>query len=79
MLFHGKRHRRELDKSAMESFLKLRKRGKGGHFTFSWGARLEYHSARKFEFESVWQETPMRTGHKGGLLKRFLSFTKNGV
>jgi len=55
------------------------KKGKGRHSTFSWGACLEYHSARKFEFDSHLAEKPDACGAQGGLLITFLSSTKSGV
>jgi len=48
-------------------------------FYFFLGCGPEYHSVRKFEFESIWQKNPMRTGHRAGVLKTFLPSPKSGV
>jgi hypothetical protein len=54
LLRHPKRNRKRLGK------------GKRGHFSFSWGAGLGYHSGRKFESDSIWQKNPLRAGHRAG-------------
>ncbi|MEE8264842.1 MAG: hypothetical protein V3R62_00710 [Acidiferrobacterales bacterium] len=41
---------------------------KSGTFYFFLGCVPEYHSARKLEFEFIWQKNPLRTGHRADSL-----------
>jgi hypothetical protein len=50
-----------------------------GKFYFFLGYVPEYHSARKLEFEFIWQKNPISTGHRADSLITFLPPTKSGV